>query len=106
MANFLILLAGLLLALHLYREYWARRSLPRVVNADFDGRLYRVGETVIAVREAAKNSDESILCFPGFLEDMRYFQHLYSGSSTMPTTIRRFPMMPLRRLTGPTIPTL
>ena len=80
MANFLILLAGLLLALHLYREYWARRSLPRVVNADFDGRLYRVGETVIAVREAAKNSDESILCFPGFLEDMRYFQHLYSGS--------------------------
>ncbi len=80
MLNVLIIVFLLLLAVHLYREYWAHRSLPRVVNAEFDGRLYRVGDTVIAVREAAAENDESILCFPGFLEDMRYFQYLYEDS--------------------------
>lgn len=80
MTTVLLVIAGLLLALHLYRQYWANTNLPRVVDAEFEGALLRVGETIIALREAREGSDESIICFPGFLEDMRYFQALYADS--------------------------
>jgi len=75
--TFLLIVIGLLLAVHVYRQYWAHRDLPRVHNADFAGELYRVGATVIARRPARGGSRRSVICFPGFLEDMRYFQALY-----------------------------
>ena len=80
MSDVLWILGGLVLALHLLREYWLRRNLPQVQTATFDGELYRVGQTYIARRPATTQSRKSIVCFPGFLEDMRYFQALYAGA--------------------------
>jgi pimeloyl-ACP methyl ester carboxylesterase len=78
MTTFLLIAVGLVLALHLYRQYWTHRNLPQVYTAAFSGEMYRVGDTFIARRPAAGESDKTIICFPGFLEDMRYFQALYN----------------------------
>lgn len=37
----------------------------------------KVGATYIGRRPARKGSQRTIICFPGFLEDMRYFQNVY-----------------------------
>lgn len=79
MKTFLLVVAAVAVALHLYRQYWARRELPQRNRAAFDGEVYRVGETVIARRPAAAGSERTVICFPGFLEDMRYFLALYEG---------------------------
>ncbi len=76
----LIVLAGIVLAVHLYRQYWTNRDLPQLFDADFDGELFRVGETFIARRPATAGNTKTVVCFPGFLEDMRYFQALYAES--------------------------
>jgi pimeloyl-ACP methyl ester carboxylesterase len=68
-----------LLALHLYRQHWTHRNLSQMYTADFNGELYRAGETVIARRPAQENDSRTVVCFPGFLEDMRYFQALYAN---------------------------
>ena len=39
-----------------------------------------VGSTYIARRPSRNGSDQTIVCFPGFLEDTRYFQGLYHDS--------------------------
>ncbi|GAB5453225.1 MAG: hypothetical protein Hals2KO_35530 [Halioglobus sp.] len=80
MSTFLWILAALLLAAHLYRTYWAHRSLPAVGSQPFDGELLRVGETYIARRAARNGSTKTVICFPGFLEDMRYFTALYENA--------------------------
>lgn len=76
----LLVLAGVVLAAHLYRQFWTHRDLPQMFDADFDGELFRVGETCIARRAATSGSNRTIVCFPGFLEDMRYFQALYADT--------------------------
>jgi len=67
----------LLLALHAYREYWRLRTLPQIHRGEFTGELMKVGSTYIARRPANNGCSRSIICFPGFLEDMRYFQEVY-----------------------------
>jgi len=67
----------LLLALHAYREYWRNRDLPQIYTGEFEGELLKAGTTYIARRPARNDSERTIVCFPGFLEDMRYFQELY-----------------------------
>lgn len=66
-----------LLLAHTYREYWARRNLPQLHFDSFEGKILRVGETYIAYRAARSSRERTIICFPGFLEDMRYFVDLY-----------------------------
>ena len=63
-----------------YREYCARRTLPQIHHADFKGEVMHLGSTYIARRPSSNGSDQTIVCFPGFLEDMRYFQDLYLDS--------------------------
>lgn len=77
MMTTLLILLSLLLVLHAYREYWRLRSLPQVYRAEFTGQLMKVGSTYIARRPAINHCPRTIVCFPGFLEDMRYFQALY-----------------------------
>lgn len=77
MLAFLSILLILVLALHAYREYWRLRKLPQVHRGEFSGELMKVGTTYIARRPERNGSLRSIVCFPGFLEDMRYFQDLY-----------------------------
>lgn len=67
------------LALHLYRQYWFNRDLPQMHAMKFDGELYRVGETSIAIHRPAEGASRTLICFPGFLEDVRYFLSLYEG---------------------------
>lgn len=67
----------LVLSLHLYRQYWAKRSFPPLSTEEFSGELMKVGETYIARRPARNNCSRTIVCFPGFLENIRYFQELY-----------------------------
>jgi hypothetical protein len=73
---FLTLLV-LVLVLHAYREYWRRRNLPQIHRGEFSGELMKVGTSYIARRPANNGCSRSIICFPGFLEDMRYFQDVY-----------------------------
>ena len=73
----LLSVAAAVLALHLYRQYWTYRDLPQMHTHAFPGELFRVGRTYIARRPARGGSRRSIVCFPGFLEDMCYFQALY-----------------------------
>jgi len=70
----------LFLALHGYREYCARRALSQIHHADFEGEVMQVGSTYIARRSSRNGNNKTIVCFPGFLEDMRYFQDLYRDS--------------------------
>ncbi len=69
----------LLLSLHAYREYWYRRDLPQIHKGEFDGELLKVGSTFIARRPAKNGSTRTLICIPGFLEDMRYFQDVYKN---------------------------
>ena len=69
----LLILAGV----HLYRYYWMNKELDRLHFADFDGDIYSVGDTVIAVQKPEGEPTKSIICVPGFLEDMRYFLDVY-----------------------------
>jgi len=79
MSTLLLIPLFLLLALHAYREFWRLRKLPQVYYAEFAGELMRVGATYIARRPASSGCSRSIICFPGFQEDMRYFQDLYQA---------------------------
>lgn len=80
MKTSLIVVAVLAALVHLARQYWARRDLPQVSSGDFDGELFVTGSTYIARRAARNGSQQTVLCFPGFLEDMRYFQALHENS--------------------------
>jgi len=65
------------LGVHLLRQYWTHRRLPQVHTMEFDGELFEVGETSIAVHRTAARSTRTLICVPGFLEDVRYFLSLY-----------------------------
>ena len=80
MVSFWAVLVPLIL-IHAYREYWARRQLSQIHHAKFSGELMQAGNTYIARRPASNGSTHSIVCFPGFLEDMRYFQDLYKDNN-------------------------
>lgn len=77
MLTLFLTLLFFLLALHAYREYWRLRTLPQMYHGEFAGELMKVGSTYIARRPAINGCSRSIIGFPGFLEDMRYFQDLY-----------------------------
>jgi len=79
-AIFLITLACIALAIHMTRQYWANRDLPQVSSSEFQGELFVTGQTYIARRAARNASQQTVICFPGFLEDMRYFQALHEDT--------------------------
>ena len=79
MIEILTSLGLLALAVHALHLYWLRRELPQVHSMKFDGELYRVGETCIAVERPVAGATRTVICFPGFLEDVRYFLPLYEG---------------------------
>jgi len=70
----------LLLALHGYRQYWAKRDLSQTDTGEFSGQLMKVEQTYIAYRAASDSCHRTIICFPGFMEDIRYFQELYKDN--------------------------
>jgi len=77
----LLLVLFLLLTLHVYRQYWAKRNLPQTDTCEFSGQLMKVEKTYISYRAARNSCHRTIICFPGFMEDMRYFQELYKDEA-------------------------
>ena len=75
----LLIIIALTLALIGWRRYWMHTAQPRVYTSALDAEVYRVGETHIAIRRVG-NPSRTVICFPGFLEDMRYFIDLYAES--------------------------
>jgi len=73
----LSIILGVALAIHLYRQYWFHRQLPQLHCMKFDGEFYQAGETSLAIKRPESGATRTLICFPGFLEDMRYFLSLY-----------------------------
>ncbi|MDC3249180.1 alpha/beta hydrolase [Porticoccaceae bacterium] len=77
----LLLMLFLLLTLHCYRRHWAKRDLPQTDTCKFSGQLMKVKKTYIGYRSAHASCHRTIICFPGFMEDIRYFQELYQDDN-------------------------
>ena len=73
----LFIILGVALAIHLFRQYWCNRRLPQVHCMEFDGEFYQAGETSLAIKRPQSGATRTLICFPGFLEDTRYFLSLY-----------------------------
>lgn len=74
--NAILVVVAIGAALHALRQYFTYRAWPSPPTAPFDGELHRVGQTTIAVRRR-EGAEQTVICMPGFLEDMRYFLDLY-----------------------------
>ncbi len=72
------IILGLGLALHLYRQSWVSRELEPIYHGEFQGDLYQAGDSYIGIRRGGENSKRTIICVPGYVESMRYFQDLYA----------------------------
>ena len=73
----------IIVAIHMARQYWAHKELPQIHFGEFDNDaldIYTIQDTVIAIQQAKGESDKTIICFPGFTEDARYFQEIYKNS--------------------------
>ena len=69
-----------LVAIHLYRQYWSHKNLKQIHFGKFDesrGEILTVQDTVIAIQHANGTPEKTVICFPGFTEDARYFQEVY-----------------------------
>lgn len=77
----LLLMLFLLLTLHFYRQYWAKRDLPQADTCEFSGQLMKVENTYIGYQAARNSCHRTIICFPGFMEDICYFQELYKDDN-------------------------
>jgi pimeloyl-ACP methyl ester carboxylesterase len=78
MSYFLALLVLIIVTLHAYRQSWAYRTLEPIYFGELDGDIYRAGDTYIAIRAGHEQSQKTIICVPGYVENMRYFQALYA----------------------------
>lgn len=65
---------------HRYRNYWTHSPLTSVTPQSFDGTIYQVGDTDIALRNTSQAASKTVICFPGFLENQRYFLDLYKNT--------------------------
>ena len=77
-----LIVCGMAVCLHGYRMFWTLRSLPQIHTGAFDGELMRAGASFMARRQSRNGARRTIICFPGFQEDMRYFQALYTQEAS------------------------
>lgn len=78
----LTFIAFTITAIHIYRQYWTHKNLEQIHFGSFDNSardIYTIQDTVIAVQHPKGESDKTIICFPGFTEDARYFQDTYKN---------------------------
>ncbi len=71
------LLAGAVTGLR--RRYLDRPTLP-IYAKDFDGEILRIGACHALVRRASAAPGGTVVCVPGFLEEVWYFDGLYEGA--------------------------
>lgn len=73
-----VLVAAVVAGLIAARQRLLARSIPQRHAEPFDGVVYRVGSAHVAERHCASEPAVSVVCMHGYLEDMRYFTHLYA----------------------------
>lgn len=71
---FLVSIAGL----HVLRQYLCLVPQAPVNHEAFHGKLYKVGNAVVAYQPARVKAKRTVITMPGFLEDHRYFTQLYT----------------------------
>ncbi|HET8708637.1 MAG TPA: alpha/beta hydrolase [Pseudomonadales bacterium] len=67
--------------MHRYRHFCMHQPLTAISAHAFDGIIYQVGATDIAIRHCPQPSQKTVICFPGFLENQRYFLDLYNDAA-------------------------
>ena len=77
MQAFISLLVFLLIV-HLVRNFLANRVTASPPPEAFEGELYLVDGSYVAKRHCRSTPTRTVICVPGFLEDMRYFFELYA----------------------------
>jgi pimeloyl-ACP methyl ester carboxylesterase len=80
MIDILVTVLLVLVVFHLLRTYVTNKSRDRIFSGTFDGEIFTVQETMIAIARAKETADKTIICFPGFTEDARYFAQIYKDS--------------------------
>lgn len=70
----LVSIAGL----HVLRQYLCFVQQTPVNHEAFNGKLYKVGNAIVACRPAPGKAKKTVITMPGFLEDHRYFTQLYT----------------------------
>lgn len=70
----LVSIAGL----HVLRQYLCLAPQAPLNHEAFNGKLYKVGNAVVAYRPARGKAQKTVIAMPGFLEDHRYFTQLYT----------------------------
>ncbi len=76
----LTIIVLILVGFHLYRQYWTNKNLTQIHFGTFDNNrieVFTIEDTVIAVQPAKSTHQKTVICFPGFTEDARYFQEAY-----------------------------
>lgn len=66
---------------HYLRNFLANRVTSAPQPEAFAGELYLIDGSYVAKRNCTVTPTRTIICFPGFLEDMRYFLELYTDET-------------------------
>jgi pimeloyl-ACP methyl ester carboxylesterase len=78
----LLVLAVIVLLVTLTRRFLANRVWPASAGDEFTGTSLRLGETLVCLPDRSHLSpgmvsQTTLICFPGFLEDMRFFLEVH-----------------------------
>ncbi|MBV1869946.1 MAG: alpha/beta hydrolase [Gammaproteobacteria bacterium] len=65
---------------HALRQYLMTAEQVPKNHEEFSGKLFKVGQAVVAYRPAKNQATATVIAMPGFLEDHRYFTALYNES--------------------------
>ena len=81
----LLILFALIAAVSVARRILANKTWPAPVGEEFRGALLRLGDNLVCLPDrthldADVVSRTTLVCFPGFLEDMRYFMEVHRNT--------------------------
>ncbi|WP_279247826.1 alpha/beta hydrolase [Candidatus Marimicrobium litorale] len=82
MMKWFLLFLGLFAGLIVFRKWLAGKTWVPQPAETFEGRLLQLGENLVALPDRSHLptevvSNTTLICFPGFLEDMRYFLEVH-----------------------------
>jgi len=81
----LFVLIGLVLLIHISRQHLANKLWQPPTGEAFNGELIALGDNLVCMPDrshldAAEIARATLVCFPGFLEDMRYFLEVHKDT--------------------------
>jgi pimeloyl-ACP methyl ester carboxylesterase len=83
--TFLLIIITLAVLLHLCRQWFANKQWTAPIGDAFNGQLMALGDNLVCIPDrshldAAEVGKATLICFPGFLEDMRYFLEVHKDT--------------------------